>query len=729
MTVATLNGVPLLAQGVSWRATTGVTPHQAEFSVALSEVAFLLSIPRNEATLVFHGQTWEGLSIIEPGYSSDPNVGKVRVVDRRYWWPFVHHYQWINRRRRIGTRRRGKWNEKLQQAAASAFEYASFSTYDGAGKAWDAVQLIRYVVEQVDGMWPDVEPGADFKKIPLENVDIDHEGHEAIARVLRSMPGAEITIDPTGRVRVFSWLSGAESWVVGDGHIEIHGAAGPEVVAAGHVELIDRANARPEYIDVLFTPEIEVRFDFVGDDPSEATDGGTISQMNRAGTPRHIRNVLPLPDFEITDGTKTFYQGTYFAFEDALRLWTSPPGILSGLTHSIIRRAFVPERGLWAGIGLAGTLDAKGPVANWSARISAIQGHYRQTFQLPRDWVDRTLSLRPYLVATIDITTGQRAPAMAFSDHAIKASEKGMYLDAAARAADKMAYAWNVTGYPGENVEIKTEGDDATQPAPATVQIIDEDQGVIRVAYQVDPYGRGQMVFPSKLENTPTRNWKKSAMKTTPVFFNAITKGGKVVALAAKHRLAVILTLVPATSLYRVKIKPEDVSAMLPKAVRDGITDAKGPPKQIRVGPGIETARIAWSQAASDHIERSFAMRNVGKAGWVPEDLTTLLRQYCVNDGSGESTKKGERGASLQQIALAQAAAYYATTHDRVEGSMTGEMNAELIPQGAIDQVSHQVDGDGAATSTYSLRPTIEPLDIAAYFDASTFRIVFRRVQ
>lgn len=734
-TEAKINGVPAIAQGVGWRATTGVSPHQAEFSVPLDAVGGLLAAKRGETVLEMHGQTWKALSIIEPGYASDPNVGRIRVVDRRYWWSYKHHYQWINWRARVSTKRRGEWQEELQPAAVDAFKYRAFSSVNGAGKAWDPLLALKYVVTAINGKAPIIEDAKELKKLPLENLDLDMEGHEAIARCLRALPGAELTIDLEGEVRIFSWLSGAEVEVVGEGLIKIHGEAGPEIVGAGHVEKIDRANVRPKYIDVLFTPEIEVRFDFVGDDPAdtEKDAGETVEKRGIPKTPRRVRNVLPLPDFKLTYKGKDYYQGTFFTVDDSINAWTDPPGILSKLSHKILRRAFIPERGLWAALGLAGTLDAKGSTANWSARVAALQAHYRQTFQIPKDWLERTFAMRPYLVGTIDVTTGQRAPAMAFSDHAIKPSEKGLYLDAATRKADKLAYAWNVTGYPGENVEIVTDtiaaktGAEQTQPAPATIQILDEDQGVFRVAYQVDPWGRGQMVFPSKLENTPTRDWRKSTMKKKAVFFNSITKGGKVCALAETHRLAAIMTLVPATSLYRIRVKPEDVAGLLPKAVADGLGESTGPPKEIRVGPGIETARIPWSQKAAPAIEKAFG-QGLAPGADVP-GLTKALRPFCVNDSPGEKGAKGERGASLNQIALAHAASFYATVHDRVEGSMSAPMNADYIPTGAIDSVSHQVDGDGAPTSSISLRPTIEPIDVAAYFDASTFRIVFRRVQ
>ena len=107
-------------------------------------------------------------------------------------------------------------------------------------------------------------------------------------------------------------------------------------------------------------------------------------------------------------------------------------------------------------------------------------------FQIPQEWLDRTLDMHSYMVATIDSATGTRGPAQVYADHALKTSMKGLYLDAATRSKDKLAYARNVSGYPGKNVDpgkaVVLPGPPprktgATQPSPVRVTIPDADQG------------------------------------------------------------------------------------------------------------------------------------------------------------------------------------------------------------------------------------------------------------
>lgn len=726
---ANINGVPLIASGPNlWGASVGVSPYTATFDCALSDLGRLLSIPRNAATLTYTrgdgAVSWEQLSVIKSAPSEDQHIGRIMLVDRRYWWSYAYVYKFINRRRRVGTRRRGEFEELLQQNVIPQLEYALFSTENKKGKSWTPLKLLDWVIQEVDGQKPTIQDTATLRKMPLENVDLDHTGNEAVARVLRAIPGSEITIDPAGGVRVFSWLSGDERSVVGTGEIGVFGQMGPEVVGQGHVELIDAANIRPEHIDVLFTPEIEIRFDFLGKDPEPVR--GSISEGVEV-TPRHLANVLPCPDFKLTnpDNAKDpVYTGTYKTVDFFLRAWADTPdgALLNKLTKDVVNKAMIPERGLWAALNLLGQVDPKGARAQWSARLGALQTYYRRCFQIPKDWTDRALDMRPYLVATIDIASGQRAPAMVFGDYAYRNSDKGLYTS----GKSDQAWAVNVKGFPGtitkEGVAKPGPVTPDLSPAPATLQILDADQGVIFLNYQADPFGLRDLIFPSNLDFAATKDRSK-ANRSRTCYFNAITKDGKVPKLADTQATSVFFTIVPATALYKLRVKPEDVAGMVPPAVRDGIKSALGPPMTVRVGAGIETARIQWTEIAKQDIEDAFFER--GKS-----TFTDLLRPYCVNDTAGVKpfSETPEIAASLQNIASSKAAAVYGTLHDRVVGSVTG-MYGDVGCQGSIHTINHSVNADGAILSSYQLRQDFEQFDIVAYMDPSTFRIVRRLAQ
>ena len=741
---------------VNWRLTTGVQPFLSSVSIARSDVTKALNLSKSRNNVILEVDAvagnpkieYFGLNVLYDQPAADPNEARIVLADRRYWWSYKHHYQWVNWRRRTGTRRRGDWQERSQQDATPTFQYARFSlpTLDlFGGAAWEPLQLLIYVINEVEGFTApllgatanqggalgivrfDEREFADIKAMPIEHLDLDMPGDQAIARALSSVPGAGVTVRPDGRVALFAWTSGAErSALLGDNDSGTglpiwSGDAGPEIVGGGHVELTDRANIRPSKIRVLFTPEVEVRFDIRDGFPKETSVSPTDA------VPRELENVLPLPDFSLLIGGQRVYQGTYVTRDAVLAAWEPLAGIdgdgsYGKLTLDRILKAFIPERGLWAQLNLLGMLSPSAAEALWTARIAAIQRHFRQTYQLPRDWIDRTFDIRPYLVGTIDWLAGQRAPALAWTEHFIHAADKVR----GRREDGRDYYGWNSEEPPMDASGNPLPLDDTYKPAPATISVPDADQGIVRINYQLDPYGRGDIVLPSHFLNVPRRRfrWKNRE----PIFNNAISRAnrgeGRVPQLKPTFRGSILLTLVPATSLYAVEVKPDQVNGVVPKAVREGLTNVFGPVMEVRVGPGMETARIQWRDADSDKIEQAFGMRIA--PGSVPNNFTKLLRPLCVNDGP-DTGASSAGAASLQRIAVAMAASIWSTMHDRVEGS-AGFMGGDFQPVGAIDSVDTRVSPDGAVTSQIGLRQELPKIDPVAFMDRSTFRVVKRTV-
>lgn len=707
-TAAWLDGTPL-TRSVSWPLTQGTNPAEAVLYVAREDLARLLSgARRNSSTLNLPSGPIDKLSILGAAPGPNPFVAAVRVADRRYWWRYEHVRFPVNIRRRVGTKRRGdQWNEVLQVGVTALEQYRPLSL--NQGQPWKPRDLLRAILDIVD---PNASIVVTYEglEVPIESLDLDLDGESAIRRVLSALPAAALTVDPDGGVRVYDWTDGLERGIVGTGFGD--GALGAEAVAGSHVEIISHELTRPVSVTLLATIESEVRFDALETNEKPPQQSSTGSVENGAQrfpiVDRLLENVLPSPDFTLAlalagDPARTVTQGTYISFREALATWRGLPSgsLYDAITEERIRRAFVPGRSMWAAINSAGIKDPDQARANWAGRLSAIQAHYRQTYRLPAEWVDRIWDIKPYLVATIDPTTGQRAPARVWADHCLVLSEKG--LAKAINDTGSMPWVINVPGYLGR----ATDPTDAIQPAPAQVQVLDADQGIVRTQYLTEPFGGVAVVLPSLMADSPA--FDSSVRSRQALAPDAIVGvNGEPARLAADQKMAMLITLVPALALYPVTVTAASL----------GI-EAKGPPMFYRLPTAVETARVAWSQAASEAIESCFGLRGAFDAG--------ALRPHVINDAPQE--KLALQAASLPALALAAAKMIYAAESDRVEGGMTADQAVSARLAGSLASLTHIVRADGAAQTSATLRSSFPVLDLLSYLDAGTRRIVQRRLQ
>lgn len=715
---ASLAGVPLLAsKNVTWALTAGVAPPMKEFDVIPNRLDELLQRGGfdQSVNLLYNDEgevhEFEELHIITNVPADNVNIASVQVTDKRWVWGTKHILRRYNMRRKVGTRRRGEWGDELQSANVDdAFQYAFFSLNPETRQPWTVEEILTDLLLSTDALDEDaIFLTAEFlalKELPVEDLVLDDPGPAALQRVLTLIPGAEVTIDKDGLIRFFSTLSGKEGVVLDQ--------SGPEVFGGGHVEFITNEFTRPKAIDVFFTIESEVRFDFLGDDFLETTD--------LTDPTRFAENVLPVPDFNgITVNGEFFAQGTYVTIQQALDGW-GPAPIFGRITIQDLNRAFIPGNQVFAALGILGQLEVDGEDANWSARIAALMQHYRQTFRINRQWIDRVLGFKAYLVGTIDVVSGQRAPALAFADHAIKPAQKGQFRNLA--AGQDAYFAWNVDGYPGKDVEFR----DTTKPAPAKVQILDSDQGIFRIAYELDPYELSSQIFPAKLTNSddqskesggPVSN-KRRSNQSKPIGFNIKAQNGTLPALSNEQRAAIVVTAVPAApntkqQLYRLRVTPDDIRGLLPQAASAGLSNAKGPIRQVRVGANVETCRVRWKQSASRTIAKIFGV------GGQLSNPREELRDLVVNE-------ELENVASLHGIARAVAASIYAEEHDRFLGQMTARMISDIKMDGSIKELVFEKRPDGKVFTIIGLPPEVPALSVFAFMKPSDRQAILRTV-
>ena len=744
---ATIGGVPLLADiPVRWSVQAGVRPVIETLHIMPKDADRLEKIAkRGPVTLRMkvNGSTVEAknLWIIDIPPTSNPHIQGVTVADRRWLWSFSHVRRLYNIRRQIGNKRiKTDTLPQLDPVAENLWYLpSSLNPPKADGKRWKAHEIIKDIMEGKQGkggqerkgiLDKETEKGGGQKArlkieadildaLPVDDLILDDSGEAALFRVLQYLPQADVTVDLDGTVRIFSKVGGGE-----DAQLA---AAGPEIIGDGHVDYITNNLTRPKEIHVLFTREVEVRFDY--EEKASAVHDGAADEMKNK---RLMDNVLPVPDWQLYKvrdrGSKEFDAGTgtWINIDAALRAWddvAANGGIpndagINGkaqisLDHNFIQRAMVPFMDLWTGIGLAGMAA---PEADWMARIAALQAHYRRTFRINRKWMDRIESIRAYRAGTVDVATGTRAPALVWSDYSVLPTLRGWL-----QARQKMAFVMNRAGGIAPDAPIEK----AKTPASADVVVVDSSQGIIRAEYKVDPFKSFDTVVPGLVvganEKPPDGNINKIAKKNRTNFLNAVSKMSgldSAARLSKNHRVSFIVSCVPATpnsnrQLHRVVVKPRDVKDLLPGKMAQGLNDADAPAMEVRVQPGVEVARIRWLDDKRQEIEKIFGQRE-GEP-----NLAGLVLNH-------DPKKPRDDGASLTAISRAVAARVYGSMADRMTGTSGGFMTSAIKCDGWLKQAAFTIDPSGKATTDIQLEPQIPQMSMHTFLDESTRHILMR---
>lgn len=714
----TLGGFPLLGS-VSWNMREGVAPATSLVTMQREDAENLLNGVLQGVTLRLHSasSTTEinGVIPVQVMPADSPHHLRVLIADRRWFWSRRHVRRRYNIRRRVGTKRQANPLEPAVAAVSDQVQYAPWSTRHGIGAphdAWRPIDVLMDILSECRASesqvnapsGPVFERLAEMEGVPIEGLVIDTDAAAALQTALSTLPDVGITVDHLGRVVVYFQASGEEAGLA---------AAMHEFVDAGHIEKSSQHRVRPRAIHVLFDREIEVRFD-------ATTSGETLESDGR-----YMENVLPVPDFKLDVNGQTVSQGTWISMESAFDAWGVLPGIGVKLSDQIMRQAFLPHAGLWEGMLLAGERD---PDADWMARIAAVQQHWRQTYRVNRRWADRMLRVLPHRVATIDPTTGTRAPSLIFSNFAVMGTQRTFLLDKASGQSDA-SYAMNVQGYP-KGGKIGTD----TKPAPAKVTVIDDDQFILRFDYLLDPARTREIVMPSMVElegdNTGSDSKPSSPGPTAdvtnrerPIGWNLLTRSQRPPSLTRDHKIAVIVTALPgspnsANQMHCIEVSPADVMDMVPSHAKASLERCDGPILQVSIGANVETARVAWLDSASARIEKAFGVRGGANAERV------ALHELTVN-----ADEAAGGAASLNEIARAQAAAIWASMSDRHIGTASTALHQQYRPRGRASEVSHEIRSDGVSMSTISLPDRLEPVDLTAYLSANARRRVLGLVQ
>lgn len=716
---------------VRWEFTDGFEPVVETFDVLPADADRLTKGNRTPVALEMRTGDKivkvENLWVLRRAPGESPKQARIVVADRRWFWPYRLVVGRYNIRQKVGVKRISSPSTPLETADISDdVQYASWSLrVDGSGLAarWKPGEMLKDVIDKLTfaewnnpGYEIDQAVGTELDELVIEDLSINTSGNHALSQALAFLPEAAVTITAEGKIRIYSRVDGGEKAVIGK--------LGPEMVGRGHIEVISGNLTCPKKVNVYFVREQEVRFDAIEALSATANTGVVVPDR------RHMENVLPVPDYTIPINGKWVCQGTWVTFDEYLEAISSipiPGAHIPKLDHSFLQKAFMPYLDLWGALQLLGVRD---PDVDWIARIAAMAAHYRRTYRINPKWRKRFFRFYAYRVATIDPQHGTRAPSEVYADYAYLGGQRYWWKQIAEKPETGIAdlsYATNVAGYPqgatmsdGKSKKFT----DTSKAAPARVQILDHDQGIIQFDYQLDPVKLFDRILPSQVNDGPTGD---VTQRTRSIAFNAVIKGAEnaVPKLKAEHRACVIMTAVPAcpnslAQYYKVSVEPSQVTKLLPVALLSSLMDAKGPKMDVFIGPGIETARFAWSDDRETDIGGMFGVDMPNVPPGTPANDVGLV----INDSQDASG-----AASLQAIARAAAARIYGMYAVHAAGSATGILNGAVTLAGFLSRVAHEIDQEGVASTRIEAAESLPALDWQAFLPASTRAIIDRQVQ
>lgn len=652
-----------------WEFSSGTAATERVFTITASRADILTPLIGKSATLSIEGPRKKlevsnvYLLEIQPG--GDPYTKRIRLADARWLWKRLYVASTFNLRRTNGNRflaGEGRIENRLIQPD---IQYAKYSLRDET-TPWTALEALRYVIQDVFGLTL-IEDNK-LTEVELQDVEIDDSGDAAVDRLLTFLPGADIYLDSQGNVHIYD--------VFGGGETEILAKLPPLQRSGGWVGVSDRRALRPSKVVVLFTPEAEIRFDHQEPDDD-------VSQVRTEDTPS-LYQVAPLPDATLEVDGVTIARSSWVELSKLFAAWGAFGIYNRTITFGDLRR-FALKLG-WASFEQAwGNNPSIPPDPVKIARAAIAAQSWRHTFRIDRYWVQRLAGIRPYRVAIVNQETGAYAPATVYSDWLRRPSYKGF-----AKTTDQNTnQGWAVRGYPDSG-----RLEDA-EPAPARVDVVDEDSGVISVSPQVDPYGLTQAMILGYPEGgvLPSQDLG-DANRTGQELYARWDQ----VVVEGSWKMSVVLTVVPGSPnttarLYAVEIDPSQIDP--------SPGPCEGPVTYVRVFPGVQTARFAWQDLAGDEIKAAIK----GEAPWNSD--------WLVNPDL------------IQDVALATARRIYDAFRDRPLGNAGFDMRPDIYPSGAVSSVRHTMN-DGETTSSLTFSSVSQPADIWRYLSASSRKAILR---
>lgn len=686
---ATLAGIPLTAdQDLSWALTEGVQPFQRVFTTDAAGARAIMRAAPGPVDFVVEATglptlTVKGLCILSLKPGDSPNNLGVFVTDRRWHWAHKAVARDYNLRRRTGdTRLVGENNVRVEnQTTVADVAYAPWSVNNGA--PWTADAALRDLFETLEPGNVTIEPLV--RNVQVEDWTLPTTGDAAAAALLELCGGLGVTVDETGKVRIFDRRNRSEVARIAN--------AGPILQGTGFVAEIDRSGARPVEVDIYYERECELRFDFDED------AAPTLTSI-RGEEPLALENVAPSSDSTLEVGGRVVTQGTWCPIDDLLAAWrstgatnTAPTPARASSSVGPLSQALVREHYFhWSNLEapFVGVEDFEFN-GLWQRRLRSIWNHWRKTYRILPEWRDRIRNIKPIRVGIVDSETGTPAKALAWMDFVVLPTK---FTAPAGYIPRNPTLGRNISAYAATLA--------AENASPAEVRMSDDQAGVFRVVLQPDPFGETDSMAPGNADKLPAarRMDTRQTMSTTARAIAIETSK-----LVSGFKLSVVLTAIQGAPNNLGRFHVETVTpGAAEKVLGKKIGACRGPKWSVLVSGNSVPARFMWSDDRATEIKAAFFKGT-------PYPASLLVNK-----------------SQVRNVATAEAARLYGSLLDRTEGSFAVALNPSLRVTGAIRAIEHRVDSLGRCATLVTIDPEIEPVDIHSLLPASDQRALRRMV-
>ena len=563
-------------RSITFGLSVGVDPYIAtvEVSTLLAERIVELvegSATPGAATLDLNGDVFEEVYLVrvEP---AQRYTRRLVLADRRWFWSRrTTPQRGYNVRRRVGDKYVD--GNRIENARiAPIYKYEGWSVHT-TGTPFVYAELLSQAIAE----WAEAEANlivnpTDLEKVPVDNFFETVNAAGNLSKVLALHGGLSIWVSKKGTVIIADKKSTQAR--------AIEERPGQVIIGGGAVGLADRRFERPRSVKVLFDVEQELRFNY--DEPVALKS----VSPDPADPPLDMENVIPATDLETGRGRGNWQEiSSYLEGLPSLPFYRPPFEPSSVWDLPTLRKYYMKPFGFSERFyGSKASFEGQDASdAFWQRVIGFTISHYRRTFRINEFWRDRVRQLKAYRSSNIDATTATRGAAQAFCDYTMRPSARSLFRRSQTNSGCPQVV---VLGY--------AEDLDEGQPAPADIQIVDNESGVIRIYLITSASGDMEYLVPGRVDSPLTLS--PNVDMDVGTFSNTVFQCG----IKAEFKLAVILSATLNPGQYGKTQWAVDQDA------RDFTSSpALGEPMTVKIRATPHAiARFAWQDQDAEAIRR-----------------------------------------------------------------------------------------------------------------------------
>lgn len=605
------------------------------------------TIPATGARIEVGGLLFERLSVLSRFNAQEDGHSTVEIADLRWRLRYTHIERSYNMRKPGTERRLVNGELRPVELADNVLDYGyRRDTLSFTGRPWTASEILNDVMRAAVG---DGNYRIDGIRLEdsVEDLDLSTDARTALQQVLAFLPGVRVWVDREGLLRASYALDSSD--LVSD----LQGIR-PEEGAWG---VVNRRWQRPSKYRVYFDRKVEIRF-----------DAGRGRTRVKGKEPPEIENVIENPFLELDVEGRRATKGEYI---EASKLFTAAAArtdkpLSARVPESEFLRFMVGNVAAWS----ATFLDANNQKMEeqWASFVSNVVRDYRSLYRVRPDWSDRVRLFEPRLTGTLDRETGTRGKAPVYTNYITKLA---YYVLPGGNVVNPKQYS---QGFETKNWAENLDGKNVS---PFEVVMIDPVQGIFRLVPRYPIDGHVDKYVPGLVDSVEGFPLPQMGVVDAQQLWAALK-------LKSEHKVAVILTTIPASPNGIARLEPVDVTVD-DAANRLGIVSEPGDAGVQEIFTDLRPAKFAWTDTYGS-------------------DLEDLVREGKITAGRFASWTNADE---CKDIAQAAAARELALKLDLPVGDVVVPL-MDIEPQGSLGRVTHIVSSGRTAGGRINTRLVME---------------------